>query len=121
MCNLWTLNEVLVTERCLALRHRGSRQRDTGTRIFDRRCFGVAPVGARHTEEERFSHDTSEWKEREMRSKRQDKAGGTVDKVAGRVLDAFGKLTGNRRTQAKGKAARGRGFGRSAKARAKRR
>jgi uncharacterized protein YjbJ (UPF0337 family) len=56
-----------------------------------------------------------------MRSKRQDKASGTVDKVAGRVLDAFGKLTGNRRTQAKGKAARGRGFGRLAKGRAKRR
>ena len=56
-----------------------------------------------------------------MRSKRQDKASGTVDKVAGRVLDAVGKLTGNRRTQAKGKAARGRGFGRQAKGRAKRR
>jgi uncharacterized protein YjbJ (UPF0337 family) len=57
----------------------------------------------------------------EMRTKKQDKASGTVDKVAGRVLDAFGKLTGNRRTQAKGKAARGRGFGRTTKARAKRR
>ena len=56
-----------------------------------------------------------------MRTKKQDKASGPVVNVAGRVLDAFGKLTGNRRTQAKGKAARGRGFGRTTKARAKRR
>jgi uncharacterized protein YjbJ (UPF0337 family) len=56
-----------------------------------------------------------------MRSKRQDQAGGTIDKVAGRVLDAVGKLTGNHKTRAKGKAARGRGTARSAKGRAKRR
>jgi uncharacterized protein YjbJ (UPF0337 family) len=56
-----------------------------------------------------------------MRSKRQDEAGGTIDKVAGRVLEAVGKLTGNQKTRAKGKAARGRGFTRSTKARAKRR
>jgi uncharacterized protein YjbJ (UPF0337 family) len=55
-----------------------------------------------------------------MRSSRQDRAAGGLDKVAGRVLEAFGKLTGNRSASAKGKAARGRGHGRSAKGRAKR-
>jgi uncharacterized protein YjbJ (UPF0337 family) len=55
-----------------------------------------------------------------MRSSRQDRAAGGVDKVAGRILEAFGKLTGRRTTTAKGKAARGRGHGRSAKGRAKR-
>ncbi|HET9737405.1 MAG TPA: CsbD family protein [Solirubrobacteraceae bacterium] len=55
-----------------------------------------------------------------MKSARRDKAEGTVDKIAGRVLEAFGKLTGNRSSRAKGKAARGRGAGRSAKGRAKR-
>lgn len=79
------------------------------------------PQGHRQHRGRCLSQDTGERKESEMRSKRQDKASGTVDKVAGRVLDAFGKLTGNRRTQAKGKAARGRGFGRSTKGRAKRR
>ena len=94
---------------------------DTETLIVDHHCFGVDRLGAPSAQrEECLSHDT-ERKEREMRSKRQDKASGTVDKVAGRVLDAVGKLTGNRRTQAKGKAARGRGFGRQAKGRAKRR
>ncbi len=55
-----------------------------------------------------------------MRSGRGDEAAGTLDRVAGRVLEAFGKLTGNRKAGAKGKAARGRGAGRSAKGRAKR-
>ena len=55
-----------------------------------------------------------------MRSARRDKAAGGVDKVAGRILEAFGRLTGNRSTGAKGKAARGRGAGRGAKGRAKR-
>jgi uncharacterized protein YjbJ (UPF0337 family) len=55
-----------------------------------------------------------------MRSSRQDRAAGGLDKVAGRVLEAIGKLTGKRSTQAKGKAARGRGHARSAKGRAKR-
>jgi uncharacterized protein YjbJ (UPF0337 family) len=54
-----------------------------------------------------------------MRSARQDKASGTIDKIAGRVLEAFGKLTGNRSAGAKGKAARGRGAGRRTKGRAK--
>jgi uncharacterized protein YjbJ (UPF0337 family) len=56
-----------------------------------------------------------------MKSARRNKAEGTVDKVAGRVLEAFGKLTGKRSTRAKGKAARGRGRGRSAAGRMKRR
>ena len=45
----------------------------------------------------------------------------TVDKIAGRVMEAFSKLTGNRSKGAKGKAARGRGAARSAKGRAKKR
>jgi uncharacterized protein YjbJ (UPF0337 family) len=55
-----------------------------------------------------------------MRTGRRDEAAGTLDRVAGRVLEAFGKLTGNRKAGAKGKAARGRGAGRSAKGRVKR-
>ncbi len=55
-----------------------------------------------------------------MRSGRKDSAAGTVDKVAGRVLEAFSKLTGNRSAGAKGKAARGRGAGRRTKGKAKR-
>ena len=54
-----------------------------------------------------------------MKSARRDKTEGTIDRVAGRVLETFGKLTGNRRSSAKGKAARGRGAGRSAKGRVK--
>ena len=54
-----------------------------------------------------------------MKSARRDKAEGTLDRIAGKVLEAVGKLTGNRKTQAKGKAARGRGAGRRTKGRAK--
>jgi uncharacterized protein YjbJ (UPF0337 family) len=54
------------------------------------------------------------------KSGRRDKAEGALDKVAGRVLEAFSKLTGRRSMAAKGKAARGRGAGRSAKGRFKR-
>jgi uncharacterized protein YjbJ (UPF0337 family) len=50
-----------------------------------------------------------------MRSARQDRLRGTIDKIAGRLLEAWGKMTGNRSAAAKGKAARGRGAGRSAK------
>jgi uncharacterized protein YjbJ (UPF0337 family) len=56
-----------------------------------------------------------------VKSGRRDKAEGAIDKVAGRVLEAFSKLTGKRSAGAKGKAARGRGAARSAKGRAKRR
>ncbi len=55
-----------------------------------------------------------------MRSARQDKIRGAIDKMAGRVMEAVGKLTGNRSAGAKGKAARGRGMARSAKGRLKR-
>jgi uncharacterized protein YjbJ (UPF0337 family) len=54
------------------------------------------------------------------KSGRRDKAEGALDKAAGRVLEAFSKLTGRRSTAARGKAARGRGAGRSAKGRFKR-
>ena len=54
-----------------------------------------------------------------MRSARQDRAAGRADTIAGRVLEWFSKLTGNRSAGAKGKAARARGAGRSAKGRGK--
>jgi uncharacterized protein YjbJ (UPF0337 family) len=53
------------------------------------------------------------------KSARRDKAEGGLDKVGGRILEAFSKLTGKRTTGAKGKAARGRGRAKSAKGRAK--
>jgi uncharacterized protein YjbJ (UPF0337 family) len=55
-----------------------------------------------------------------MRSRRRDTAQGTIDRLAGKVMEVFGKATGNHKTRATGKAARGRGAGRSAKGRAKR-
>jgi uncharacterized protein YjbJ (UPF0337 family) len=54
-----------------------------------------------------------------MRSAKNDKARGHADSIGGRVLEAWGKLTGKKSTQAKGKAARGRGAGRKTKGRAK--
>ncbi len=54
-----------------------------------------------------------------MRSGRQDRAAGSADTIAGRILEAWGKLTGNKSAGAKGKAARGRGGFRKAKGRAK--
>jgi uncharacterized protein YjbJ (UPF0337 family) len=58
-----------------------------------------------------------------MRSKssRRDKAEGTLERVAGRVMEAFSKLTGKRSTAAKGKAARARGRGKSARGDVKKR
>jgi uncharacterized protein YjbJ (UPF0337 family) len=53
------------------------------------------------------------------KSGRRNKSEGTIDKIAGRVLEAVGKVTGNHKTKAKGKAARGRGSGRKATGRAK--
>ena len=46
-----------------------------------------------------------------MKSARRDKAEGTIDKIAGRVLEAFGELTGNRSAKAKGKATHRQGGG----------
>jgi uncharacterized protein YjbJ (UPF0337 family) len=56
-----------------------------------------------------------------MKSGSRNKAEGTVDKLAGRVMEAFAKLTGKRSAGAKGKAARGRGALRRGKGRAKQR
>jgi uncharacterized protein YjbJ (UPF0337 family) len=47
-----------------------------------------------------------------------NKAEGKVDTIAGRVMEAFAKLTGKRSTGAKGNAARGRGALRKTKGRA---
>lgn len=55
-----------------------------------------------------------------LRSAREDGIRAAIDKVAGRVLEAFGRRTGNRSAIAKGKAARARGTGRSFKGRLKR-
>jgi uncharacterized protein YjbJ (UPF0337 family) len=55
-----------------------------------------------------------------MRSARQDTIRGWIDRMAGRMLEAWGAMTGKRSTGAKGKAARARGAGRSAKGRLKR-
>ena len=53
------------------------------------------------------------------KSSTRDKVEGGIDKAAGKVLEAFSKLTGNRSAGAKGKAARGRGASRSSRGRAK--
>jgi uncharacterized protein YjbJ (UPF0337 family) len=42
-----------------------------------------------------------------------------LDKIGGRILEAFSKLTGKRSAGAKGKAARARGSAKSGKGRAK--
>ena len=55
------------------------------------------------------------------KSARRGMAEGGLDKVTGRILEAFSKLTGNRSAGAKGKAARGRGSAKSVKGRLKRR
>lgn len=47
------------------------------------------------------------------KSARRNKTEGWLDKLAGRVLEMVGKVTGKRSTRAKGKAARGRGKARS--------
>jgi uncharacterized protein YjbJ (UPF0337 family) len=44
-----------------------------------------------------------------------------VDQAAGRIMEAYSKLTGRRSASAKGKAARTRGSWRTSKARAKQR
>ena len=53
------------------------------------------------------------------KSAKRDKAEGALDKIAGRVLEAFSKLTGKRSAGVKGKAARARGAGRSRRGRHK--
>lgn len=46
---------------------------------------------------------------------------GVIDRLAGRALETWGSMTGNRKTKAKGRAARLRGQGRTARGRFKRR
>ena len=53
------------------------------------------------------------------KSPSRNKAEGKVDTIAGRVMEAFAKLSGKRSSGAKGKAARGRGTLRKTKGRAK--
>ena len=54
-----------------------------------------------------------------MRSAKNDKARGHADTIVGKAMDAFGRLTGRKRTQATGKGARVRGSSRRLKGRAK--
>ena len=55
-----------------------------------------------------------------MRSAREDSFRGRIDKIAGRVIEAFGRLTGNRKARVAGRAAHARGAGRTFKGRLKR-
>jgi uncharacterized protein YjbJ (UPF0337 family) len=55
------------------------------------------------------------------RSAHKDSSNGMLDRVAGRAMEAWGAMTGNRKTKSKGRAARLRGQGRTAKGRFKRR
>jgi uncharacterized protein YjbJ (UPF0337 family) len=55
------------------------------------------------------------------RSARNATGTGVLDRVTGRAVEAWGTLTGSRKTKAKGRAARLRGQGRTAKGRFKRR
>jgi uncharacterized protein YjbJ (UPF0337 family) len=54
-----------------------------------------------------------------MKSARRDKLEGRLDRIGAWLMETFGRLTGNRKTGAKGKAARVRGAARSAKGRLK--
>ena len=55
-----------------------------------------------------------------MRSAREDKVRGTIDKLAGKVLVAVGKWTASRKFVAMGRATHARGAARTRKARLKR-
>ena len=54
------------------------------------------------------------------KSSRRKQPEGSLDRVGGKVMELVGKLTGRKSMQAKGKAARFRGSGKSTKGRAKR-
>jgi uncharacterized protein YjbJ (UPF0337 family) len=54
-----------------------------------------------------------------MKSSKRDKAEGTIDRIAGRLLDVIGRVTGNTSHRAKGKAAKGRGAFRTTRGKAK--
>jgi uncharacterized protein YjbJ (UPF0337 family) len=55
-----------------------------------------------------------------MKSARRNKAEGTMDKIAGRLMTLWGKVTGKPSSRVKGRAARGRGRARSARGRIRR-
>lgn len=54
------------------------------------------------------------------KSAKRNQTEGFIDRVGGRILEAWGALTGRRKTQAKGKAAGWRGRARGTTGRAKR-
>ena len=54
-----------------------------------------------------------------MKSSERNHAEGTLDRIGGRLMEAWGALTGRSSTKAKGKFARGRGSVRRGKARTK--
>jgi uncharacterized protein YjbJ (UPF0337 family) len=56
-----------------------------------------------------------------VRSAREDTIRGHIDELAGRALEAYARMTGNRSAGAMGKAARTRGAARLVKSRVKRR
>ena len=47
-----------------------------------------------------------------LKSAKRNSAEGALDRMAGRLMEMFGKVTGRQSTRAKGKAARARGSGR---------
>ena len=54
-----------------------------------------------------------------FKSAKRDQTEGFIDRMAGKVLDWWGSITGSRSTKAKGKAAKTRGYVRTNKGRAK--
>ena len=54
------------------------------------------------------------------KSARRDTTGGTLDRIAGRAMEVWGRLTGRTKTKAKGMGARARGSARRAQGRTKR-
>jgi len=57
--------------------------------------------------------------EEQMKSAKRNSTEGALDRMAGRVMEMIGKLTGRTSTRATGRAARTRGTGRRQTARAK--
>ena len=55
-----------------------------------------------------------------MKSAKRNSTEGALDRMAGRVMEMIGKITGRTSTRATGKAARGRGAGRRQTGKAKR-
>ena len=55
-----------------------------------------------------------------FKSSRRDRTEGTMDRMGGRILEAFGRMTGRTSYKVKGKATRARGHARKGKGRVKR-